>query len=100
MQKSKAHPNFLESVETAKAKTVDFVRIELDTAETFADIALGASDEDKKERNRRNARKGFDTALHFLATVAPTPEEQEVITARIASVKSKLEKLGEKFEQE
>ena len=43
---------------------IDFIRAELKTGSTLAHIALN-SDGEKRERNRVNARKAYDSILHF-----------------------------------
>jgi hypothetical protein len=48
----------------------------------FADIALETDNEVKRARNRRNARKAYDTALHFLAGT-PTPGETVKLLGRL-----------------
>jgi hypothetical protein len=43
-----------------------FVRTELETGITFADIALSARYQDKIDRNTANARKAYDTAIAYM----------------------------------
>lgn len=76
---------------------LQFVNAELDTGLTFARIALGAKGRAKIDRNRMNARKAYDSALHFRATTSLNAEESRSINEKFAALKSKLEKLGEKF---
>ena len=75
-----------------------FVNTELDTGLTFARIALeakGARRADKLQRNRVNARKAYDSALHFLSTTSFSADEARMIHGKIVALKSGLEKLGE-----
>ena len=76
-----------------------FVNAELDTGLTFVRIALGAKKgrkaSDKVERNRINARKAYDSALHFLSATSLNADEARMINEKIVALKSGLEKLGE-----
>ena len=42
-----------------------FIRNELETGITFANLALGKSTEEARQRTRQNARKAYDTAKNF-----------------------------------
>jgi hypothetical protein len=89
-----ANPKIAESYHRA---TLSFVHTEFDTAETFADIARSSKDATKTERNRKNARKGYDTALRFLATIVVGPDEMPGVQQRLDEVRGKLRALGETF---
>lgn len=54
-----------------------FLKTELDTGLTFLRIALGAKglNKNRVERNRMNARKAYDSAMHFLPSTSLNPEE-------------------------
>lgn len=71
----------------------DFLRVELDTAMTFAQAALGAgNDTVKRDRNRVNARKGYDTLLRLGLKFPFVPDE-----TKFRELKDALELLGEKL---
>jgi hypothetical protein len=72
-----------------------FINAELDTGLTFLRIALGAKGSKKIDRNRVNARKAYDSAMHFLPTTSLSVEESLMIKEKIASLESGLVKLGE-----
>ena len=72
-----------------------FVNAELDTGLTVGRIALGAKGHNKIDRNRVNARKAYDSALHFLATTSLSSEEEHMIKEKISSLQAVLTKLGE-----
>ena len=75
------------------AVSVEFVKTELETGITFADLALSAKYADKLERNRANARKAHDTALKFWSKL--TPEDAAELDATLKRLRSKLRDLGE-----
>jgi len=72
-----------------------FVNAELDTGLTFARIALGAKGSDKVDRNRVNARKAYDSAMHFLPSTSLNTEEAGAIKEKISALQAALTKLGE-----
>lgn len=72
-----------------------FVNAELDTGLTFARIALGAKGRDKVERNRVNARKAYDSAMHFLPSTSLSADEAGPIKEKISALAAALTKLGE-----
>lgn len=52
-------------------RKVDLIKTDLEAAYTFASTACQANDGNKRMRNRKNARKGYDAVLHFLTTADP-----------------------------
>ena len=76
-----------------------FVNAELDTGLTFVRIAMGAKRgrdrSEKVERNRMNARKAYDSALHFLSATSLNAQEERTIKEKVGALKAGLEKLGE-----
>jgi hypothetical protein len=75
--------------------TAEFLKNELQTGITFADLALSAKHEDRRERNRANARKAYDTALHFMSTLSPTSEIPAELKDRLEHLRTRLKQLGE-----
>lgn len=76
-------------------RKVDLIKADLDASYTFASIACQANDGNKRMRNRKNARKGYDTVLHFLTTAKLTQGEAAEIDKGIARLKQALVELGE-----
>jgi glycerol dehydrogenase-like iron-containing ADH family enzyme len=75
----------------------EFLMTDLDVGITFAEIALDSNDQDKIKRNTENARKAYETVLHFLPQTTPTQAERAKINEKAASLKSLLQRLGETF---
>ena len=71
----------------------DFVLQELDLGTMFCDVALCANDPDKKERNRRNARRAYESVLHFLPRLNLAGTEHEVVQAKVSRLNDLLEQL-------
>ena len=63
-----------------KAISVEFLRTELATGLTFSRIALEAKHESKVARNRVNARRAYDTLLHFTPGTSLSAEEARKLT--------------------
>lgn len=79
----------------SKQPGLSCIHTELDTAETFADMAL--DDFETTPTIREHARRGYETAGHYLRAVTISLEEREDILRRRNSLRLKLEELGEEF---
>ncbi len=79
-----------------------FIFTDLETSILFATLALNAGkDEEKRNRNRMNARRGYEAVLHFMNRFdvsSVTTEEYAELTGRLKNLRSALEKLGERLE--
>jgi hypothetical protein len=73
----------------------NFVKIELQTGITFADIALSAKYPDKVQRNRANARKAYDTALEYIDRVPLDGEMANQLRELLEHLRDQLAQLGE-----
>jgi hypothetical protein len=79
--------------EIFNAMVLHFVLEELDLGTTFCDVALCANDLGKKERNSRNARRAYESALHFLPRLNLACAEHEVVQAKVSRLNDLLEQL-------
>lgn len=83
-------------MDNAPAK-VEFLFTELQAGLTFARIALNSKANDAKiERNRKNARKAYDSLLHFQKRISLSPEEKTRLEEGKKELKAALQRLGEK----
>lgn len=90
-----SHPSLTDSFQKS---LLGFVETEINTSFTFASLALDSlSDPEKQSRNLRNARKGYESALHFLKIAENRcPDESTAQLAnRLKQLKQALVKLGE-----
>lgn len=69
----------------------------MDTALTFTEIALKASDAENRDRNRHKARVGYDTVLRLLPRVTPAHADAKIIEEKLELLRADLMKLGEGF---
>lgn len=76
---------------------VHFLKIDLETALTFLDIARRTQDKGRQERNRRAARRAYDTIVKFMARVKLGDEESHTLVVGLEQLKCALEKSGEAF---
>jgi hypothetical protein len=75
-----------------------FLKTDLDTALTFADIASQAGENlEKKQRNQSNAREAYDTVLRLLKHATLNADEEREIHDRLGRLKLALQELGEVF---
>ena len=72
-----------------------FLNVDLDTALTFADIALQANDNpEKRSRNRGNARKAYHTVLRLSKNLTFTEEEARQLQKKMEQLRFLLARLG------
>jgi hypothetical protein len=76
----------------------EFLKVDVQTALTFAAIALQSeNDLGKRRRNQRNARRGYDTILRLVQKVSLNEADAEMLTRNLGRLKSELQELGESF---
>lgn len=74
-----------------------FLKTELQTGLTFAKVALESKDPNKILRNTLNARKAYDTLLHFLKEAELNNADQVKVQQLLRKLKSDLLELGQSF---
>jgi hypothetical protein len=91
----------LDGIRTTQAemnqKSADFLKIDVETALIFSKIALESYDSAKKQRNRKNARKGYDTILRLKQKVVLGEDDVRYLSGQLQQLKSNLQSLGEVF---
>ena len=83
------------SGDTTRNSTTSFIRAEINTGLTFAEIALRSEDPDKRTRDTKHARKAYDAILHFMPDALLTGADQQQINAGLDNFRDKLRRLGE-----
>jgi len=76
---------------------VNFLKVDLETALTFAGIAMRAENSMKKARNRRSARRAYDTVVRLIDSVDLPDEDAQLLARKLTRLKSELVSLGEVF---
>src|SRR5262249_19038996 len=82
-----------ETKKTLNAVTADFLKVDVETALTFSGMALETDNPEKRERNRSNARKAYDTICRFSKKVQFTREQEIYISEMMVRLKDHLEQL-------
>ncbi|HEX8924969.1 MAG TPA: hypothetical protein VF786_04215 [Terriglobales bacterium] len=77
---------------------LDYLNIDLDTCMTMARIASESTDDpEKRNRNRNNARRGYDAVTYFSTKLDIGDTERKQLRDKLHRLRSALEQLGEKF---
>lgn len=84
-------------IRDANAVMVEFLRIDLDLAMTFIEIAASTTGAENIARCRSAARKAYDTVLRMANRVDLSPTEAAEIQKGLAKLKFALQRLGESF---
>jgi len=87
--------DFLASGARLNRVRVDFLKIDVATALTFSGIALQTQDPEKRQRNRRSARRAYDTILGLIHRVPLTLDDAQILARNLRRLKSELVRLGE-----
>jgi hypothetical protein len=74
-----------------------FLKTDVETALTFSAIALKTNEPNKKQRNQKNARKGYDSIVRFMGRMPISTEDGEFLSSKLQRLKTELQMLGETF---
>jgi len=76
----------------------DFLKVDLETALTFSGIALQSKDDPvKRQRNRHNARRGYDVIVRLRKKVILDDYDERLISRKLQRLKAELKSLGDTF---
>lgn len=80
-----------------RAAGLRFLQVEIETGFTFARIAQGTGPDlsAKFQRNLKNARKAYDSAMRFRRTAQLDEGQKVAIDANLEQLKKMLQTLGE-----
>ena len=85
----------LDSRDRLNRAGADFMKIDLETALTFLNIARQTQDEKRKTRNRVAARHAYETVKKLATKVTLKEEDMRVITQSLSRLRSELEAMGD-----
>ena len=77
--------------------SADFLKVDMETALTFCEIARDTEDPKKRLRNRQHARVGYDTIRRLIDKVTLTQVETREMDRKMEMLRSQLQALGEPF---
>jgi hypothetical protein len=89
--------DILDTRSESNQVSIDFLKIDLQTALTFSALALQSPEGEKKSRNQHNARRGYDTILRLIEKVYLSDSDAKSLGGQLLRLKSELEQLGEIF---
>lgn len=92
-----ATDELLVSRERVNRASVEFLKVDLQTALTFVGIARQTNDESRRKRARAVARKAYETLSKFVNRVNLSSENERQVHLGLKRLKSELETLGEVF---
>ena len=75
----------------------EFLLTDLDTGLTFMDVAESSGDVAITQRNHANARRAYDTVVHFMQTLSLDDTQRKELAERLALLKSRLQNVGQQF---
>jgi hypothetical protein len=73
----------------------DFLKVDVATALTLAQTALSTDDPVKKRRNRKSARKAYDTVIRIAKKIALTDQDAKYLEKGLKRLRAELTQLGE-----
>ena len=76
---------------------VSFLLTDLDLAMTFMDVADASRIDETTRRNHTNARTAYNSVLRLLEKLTPNTDERQVIDAKLAILKMRLQAVGQQF---
>ena len=73
---------------------VEFLFLEIETAQTFLQLAATTRVPETRHRNTANAHLAYDTILHYQQRITLAPEDEERFNEGVAELKQALQDLG------
>jgi hypothetical protein len=87
----------LAAKEQSNRVGADFLKVDLETALTFVQVALTTEDLATRERNRKSARGAYDTVLKFTKKLHLSESDVTELKRDLRRLKADLLRLGETF---
>jgi len=78
----------------------DFLRIDSQVGLTLSNIALAATDKEKRIRTTKAARKAYDTIARLRDSVVLTYAENTKLDHNMQHLKNELQSLGQVFDED
>ena len=98
--KSGATPSVADLVtsrERMSRASGQFLKIDLETALTFLQIARETNDDTRRSRNIRSARKAYETVIKLSRKIQLADVDIQAINQTLEELKTRLADLGEVF---
>ena len=75
----------------------EFLLTDIDVGLTFMDLSETTSIPETVTSNHQNARKAYETVLHFLSKLNLTPSDRQTVENKLAVLKARLEAAGQRL---
>lgn len=89
---------FIKNAHEFEKSIHGFIAAEVNTSLTFAEIALTTTDEMQRQEDRTNARKGYETALRFIAEAQEKFPDHPIAASSLEGMK-KLKRMLDQLEE-
>lgn len=76
---------------------LEFILAEIELGATLAQLALNATELDKRQRNIRNARRAYDSGSERLKNAKFSPSVVKGLLIKLGALQKTLEQIGERF---
>jgi hypothetical protein len=90
--------DIVSNLEELRHAGAAFLVVDLETAITFANLALSSKDQAVIDRNRRNALKAYHSVSNLASKSYLNEVEAKAVSTLLGQLKEKLALLGEEIE--
>ena len=87
----------LATRELVNRAAVDFLKVDVETALTFLFSARNTDDKARQKRNRKAARRAYDTVTKLMRRVKLSDQDARTIIVGLEQLRSELQDPGEVF---
>jgi hypothetical protein len=87
--------DIVSNLEELRHTGAEFLIVDLETAMTFANLALNSKDQAVIDRNRRNAVKAYHSVSKLASRTHLNEADAKAVSARLGQLKEKLALLGD-----
>ena len=87
----------LASGERVNRAAAEFLKLDVQTALTFLFTVRSSEDETRRVRNRKAARRAYDTVVKLMKRVKLSEEDTRKLQVGLEQLRSELEEVGEVF---
>jgi hypothetical protein len=88
---------YVSTRERVNRASADFLKIDVDTALTFLQIASQTEDGVRRQRNLEAARRAYNTVLRLMERVTLSEQDTQILSLGLEELRFKLQQFGEVF---
>lgn len=87
--------DYLATRERINRAGAEFLKLDVETALTFLLTARQSADESRRQRNRRAARRAYDTVVRLIERLKLSDEDRRTLALGLEQIRSELKSFGE-----